>query len=287
MKVRPQRQAKQEAQVRLEKGEVSSDDSSDHSDEESELETEEHNVSEVGQADEPLAESKVKEEDEEEEDDEAEEAAAEEESESVPSKKRKSLTTKDSSSEKPALHIDPKRCRRSDGRKWQCSSPQSENSIYCQYHYEKIVLKLKTPSKTPKAKKEPKTPKVKKPKEPKVPKVPKQPKEPKVKESKPVKEPKVKKENASSETPNDSTSRSQRKRISRNADAKSEDLDYSENDQPKSQNGKQVSCRPFHMTSTVRNCTHIDRSCNISIDRYCTHSVRRLLIENACFCFSI
>lgn len=253
MKVRPQRQAKQEAQVRLEKADLSSDSSS--SEEESELETEEHNVSEVGQAEPPPAKST-----------ESTKVVEGEDSESVPSKKRKS-STKDSSSDKFPMSSDEKRCRRNDGKKWQCAKPKLEGSPYCQYHKDYNSNKNKTP-RTPKEK-EPKTPKEK---------------ERKVKESK-VKEPKSKTESASG-TLNDS-SRTQRKRISRVADTKAEDLDYSENDQAKSQNGKQVRIQLFQTIYTVRYCTS-----NRLFDdfRYCTRPVRHddsrfdetcMLVENA------
>ncbi|KAG0617853.1 hypothetical protein M758_4G020500 [Ceratodon purpureus] len=216
---RPQRQAKQEAQARLEKADMSSSSSSSSSssDEDSELETEEPNVSEVQQSSEVPTKST--------EDSKLDEERAAEGSESVPSKKRKS---RGSLSEKPPPPSDEYRCRRSDGKKWQCSKPRVESSIYCEHH--KNYLRNKnSPSKPPKT---PKTPKVK---EPKV-KEPKD-KEPKVKEPK-VKEPKAKESKGNENETENLNAKPQRERVSRAADAKVEDPDASENEESKPRNGK-------------------------------------------------
>jgi hypothetical protein len=232
-RVRPQRQAKQEAKVRLEKADKSSSGSSSSSssgggsssgsEEESELESEEPTVSEVRQSSElPTTKST--------EDSKSEAERVEEGSVSAPSTRKK---RKGSTSEKLPPPSDEKRCRRSDGKKWQCAKERVEESIYCEYHTN-YVRNKKTPSKPPK------TPKVKEPKvkEPKVkePKV----KEPKVKEPK-VKEPKVKEPKLNENGTESLNEKPRKRRTSRPADAQAEDPDASENDEPKARSGRKVS----------------------------------------------
>ncbi|XP_024373444.1 lysine-specific demethylase JMJ27 isoform X3 [Physcomitrium patens] len=112
IKFRPQRQAKQDAQIRLRKTDE------DSSDDKSEIESEGLNGSEVGQAGMPANSADFK--------------LDGTESESAPSIKRKSMSQKDP--ENLALPDSANRCHRSDGKKWQCSGSKIEGSIYCEKH---------------------------------------------------------------------------------------------------------------------------------------------------------
>ena len=236
MRVRPERRAKREAQVRLEKADKSSSESSisSSSGEESELENEEPNVFEVR---EPMAPevrdacvSEARESTSElptnnTEDSKFENGRVEEGSESLPSaKKSKSSFTGASTSGNPPQSIDNARCRRSDGKKWQCSKAKVEGSIYCEHHRNYIQSKAKKSLITVK---EPKV------KEPKV-------KEPKFKEPK-VKEPKIK-ENGTVNL----NEKPQRRKTPRVADVKAEDRDTSASSEPKVRRSRKVSPRFCH-----------------------------------------